>query len=207
MNNKTILWRQWQNPLIDPDDNDDDDDSDTDEEIEDIDEEHHHKYHGTVLVGPMGILPITEHNDISKSFNFWVGHTNFNLDQQVVSTLENVEGVETLDIMTRYRFRVAIGQVFDTEDVLTNIENALQLSLTAPVPQPVNNLDMLKLHLNSKYKYWAIFILPDNELDYKTGETQDSVQKKIATYPKKAKVLASWELTKNNETEQKKNSH
>lgn len=76
-----------------------------------------------VMATPMGIIPITENTASSKIFNFWIGHTNFNITQKVAEIIEDTEGVETLDIFTRYRFRIAIGKVFTDSYVMRKIND------------------------------------------------------------------------------------
>ena len=57
--------------------------------------------------------------------NFWLAHTNFNITQSISEQIEKVDGVETLDIFTRYRFRIAIGKAFNSSIVMQNIQNQL----------------------------------------------------------------------------------
>jgi hypothetical protein len=76
-----------------------------------------------VMATPMGIIPITENTASSKIFNFWVGHTSFSITHKIAEIIENTDGVETLDIFTRYRFRIAIGKVFSDSKVMKNIND------------------------------------------------------------------------------------
>jgi len=76
-----------------------------------------------VMATPMGIIPITENTASSKIFNFWTGHTNFNITRKLAEIIEDTEGVEALDIFTRYRFRIAIGKVFTDSHVMRNIND------------------------------------------------------------------------------------
>ena len=69
----------------------------------------------------MGMIPYTDNTASSKIFNFWVGHTNFDLTPVIVKKIELIEGVETLDVFTRYRFRVGIGKLFDSAFVMSSI--------------------------------------------------------------------------------------
>jgi hypothetical protein len=71
----------------------------------------------------MGIIPYSENTASNKIFNFWTGHTNFNLSAKICDIIENTEGVETLDIFTRYRFRVSIGKAFIDSDIMRNINH------------------------------------------------------------------------------------
>ncbi len=79
-----------------------------------------------VIASPLGLIPYNEHTASSKIFNFWLGHTNFNISKKIKHIIENTEGVEILDIFTRYRFRIAIGKCFDVSDVMNSINNSIQ---------------------------------------------------------------------------------
>jgi hypothetical protein len=129
-----IVWQKW----FDPFGNDDlpiedflnKEDHSNEEETEEYSQLHHNVIpikEGSLkaIITPMGVIPYTENTASSKIFNFWVGHTNFNLSKKVVDLIENSEGVETLDIFTRYRFRIAIGKVFDDASVMTNINDTV----------------------------------------------------------------------------------
>lgn len=76
-----------------------------------------------VMNTPMGIIPVTENTASGKIFNFWLGHSNFNITKKIALLIEETEGVETLDIFTRYRFRISIGKAFRDSDVMRNINN------------------------------------------------------------------------------------
>lgn len=78
-----------------------------------------------VIASPLGLIPYNEYTASSKIFNFWVGHTNFNLSKSVVDIIEKCEGVELLDIFTRYRFRVGIGKCFNDSDTMKTIMDSV----------------------------------------------------------------------------------
>mgnify|MGYP001233352114 CR=1 FL=1 len=74
------------------------------------------------IMTPFGILPLTEDSLASKSFKFWVGHSNFKLLDSFYELIESCEGVESVDIMTPYRFRIAVGKMFQDRDVMYNVK-------------------------------------------------------------------------------------
>jgi hypothetical protein len=134
----TIIWQKWVDPFgedemieVAPVYEDEEEfleegDSSISEKVESIlkDELFNKKTKNIkVMSTPMGIIPITENTASGKIFNFWVGHTNFNITKKVASLIEDTEGVECLDIYTRYRFRVAIGKAFDDSKVMRHINN------------------------------------------------------------------------------------
>lgn len=140
-----IVWQKWVDPFgknpedvewpgykdHDVADNFDEEDSDLDHEHdeEELDEKEIEKFitHKSnpiqVIATPMGIIPYNEHTACTKIFNFWVGHTNFNITSKVAKTIEDSEGVEILDVFTRYRFRIAIGKLFEDKSVMKKIND------------------------------------------------------------------------------------
>ena len=78
-----------------------------------------------ILLSNMGVMPVNNHIDIGKIFNFWTAHTSFSISPNIANRIETVEGVEVLDIYTRYRFRVGIGKLFTDRDVMNAIQQAI----------------------------------------------------------------------------------
>ena len=62
---------------------------------------------------------------LADSFDCWLGHTNFNLTEEIKDSLNKVDGIEVLKICSRYRFFVGIGKMFEFSDVRERIEKDL----------------------------------------------------------------------------------
>jgi hypothetical protein len=137
--NNTIIWQKWFDPFGEDIDDDiyretNDNQSDVDPEDEYPGEDYewppqNNSYIPKIVKGikviatPMGIIPINENTASGKIFNFWMGHTNFNITSKICDLIENTDGVECLDIFTRYRFRIAIGKAFNDADTMLLIQN------------------------------------------------------------------------------------
>jgi hypothetical protein len=78
-----------------------------------------------VIVTPMGIIPYIDNTASNKIFNFWIGHTNFDLNNGICKLIELHRGIETLDIFTRYRFRIGIGKLFEGGDIMSSISEEI----------------------------------------------------------------------------------
>lgn len=78
-----------------------------------------------IIVTPMGIIPYTDNTASNKIFNFWVGHTNFDVTPSVVSIIDSYDGIETLDVFTRYRFRIGIGKLFNAADTMYSLSETI----------------------------------------------------------------------------------
>ena len=70
---------------------------------------------------PFGVLPLTEQSLASSYFKFWVGHTNFKITPQFHRIMSNVEGVESIDVFTPYRFRIGIAKLFKDRTVMSQV--------------------------------------------------------------------------------------
>ena len=126
-----IIWQKWFDPFGEDDSelksstdlfHDDDDDDDEDDEADNANHLYSQKPLRAIAT-PMGLIPYTENTASSKIFNFWVGHSNFDLSAGLVNIIEDTEGTETLDVFSRYRFRIAIGKGFDDAKVMKNIND------------------------------------------------------------------------------------
>lgn len=102
-----------------------------DEELEELeddedDEDYLPKTNNLKNVDISKLLPITPAivEDVSLLANFecWIGHTNFDITHRIKNQLNNIPGVEILKILSRYRFFIGVGQMFDFQDVRANIE-------------------------------------------------------------------------------------
>jgi hypothetical protein len=127
-----IIWEKWNDPFGE---NLDElkwnkyDDKELDDETELLTEEliKANSKPIKIIASPLGLIPYNEYTASSKIFNFWVGHTNFNISKPIVGIIEKCDGVELLDIFTRYRFRIGIGKCFTDNEVMKSITDNILL--------------------------------------------------------------------------------
>lgn len=129
------------------------------------------------IMTPHGVLPLSSLNP-NKIFNFWIMHSNFLITPQIKQCLMNILGVETLEILTPYRARIAIGKAFDDFYVKSEIEKLL----TIPKKVVDVKLGMEKLisQISNKYPYWAIVMNEEKELDTYGGKVESEVQNQVS---------------------------
>jgi hypothetical protein len=132
-NHNRIVWEKWRDPLG----YDDLEEKlstkildDIDEYIEGSDTEEKpsvsvRNIKEQFALTPLGIIPLTENTASSKIFNFWTGHTTFPISKKIATIIEDTDGVETLDVFTRYRFRISVGKAFDDSIVLRSINHTI----------------------------------------------------------------------------------
>lgn len=124
----------------------------------------------SVIMSPiLGAVPVMAHSIPSKNFNFWVGHTNFDITPMEKQVIETCPGVETFDLLTRYRFRVGIGKVFDSPSVKVMIQEMLCPKQQELDPQIIEQIESTKKQL-SDHKYWLIFVTPNGKMSQLTSD-------------------------------------
>lgn len=119
-NDNHIIWEKWKDPLG-FDDNDiieEKYESDYTEEVQQI-----KKIKCQIISTPLGLIPFNEITSSSEIFNFWTGHTNFALTKKITEIIEDTPGIETLNVFTKYRFRVGIGKAFSDSLVMREINS------------------------------------------------------------------------------------
>jgi hypothetical protein len=131
------------------------------------------------LTSSIGIIPMMDHHYIANNFSLWVGHTNFDITKSVADIIEKVEGVETLEIYSRYRFRVSIGKMFDFQEVRLAIENELCDNRDAEykhlLPDDIKEkVNLLIDETRKEYKYWGICLFPNGETKIITSKIKNS---------------------------------
>ena len=197
---RKILWHKWLDPLAQiyynhsgEEDEGDDRFIASRDSFNKEDEPHYNPGFpnhpiGPTIVGPHGVIPLHESTLPGKLYNFWTGHTNFDLDEIAINKIANVPGVETLDIFTRYRFRLGIGKAFKQENVKEIIEKTICQS-----GEKVSGINAIKANLKKKYKCWAIYVMPDGHCEYVVGANKEEVKEKGEGYEKLARQIeVSW---------------
>jgi hypothetical protein len=119
-NNIQMMWEKWSDPFGYNPENNEWSDYDDVEDSEYSSEIYQPKKINAIITS-LGIIPYNEYTDCSKIFNFWTGHTNFNITENICNIIQDTDGVETLDVFTRYRFRVSFGKAFIDRDIMNNI--------------------------------------------------------------------------------------
>lgn len=187
---RKIIWSFWNNPFSDDEYlKEDEVQSKTPWEQEEENKEFQLR---PVIPTLMGFMPIQPFQSLTKYFEFWVGNTNFDITGEVKEVIESTPGVEILDIFSRYCFRIAIGKAFKSTDVKISIQEAL--NVMPPKKGEINPRGMkldedtnckvleLKAVLKEQFPFWAIYILPNGEIDGAGSNTLDGYEMHLDLY-------------------------
>lgn len=123
---------------------------------------------------PLGFFSVDDPMAPSNMFDCWIGHTNFNITHKIADQIEAVPGIETFKVISRYRFFIGIGKLFNFRDVRQHIQDIVggeSSSITKMADFEV--LEVLRSQL-SDFKRWAVFCSSDGFIDYiATNEEED----------------------------------
>lgn len=146
-----------------------------------------------------GPIPISPYADFNKMFQFWKATTNFDVDEDVEKAVEEVDGVESLDVLSRYSFRFSVGRLFDHKEVKRNIEEVLDA--VPPKPGEINpdviklppelrqKVELIEHSVKADHDHWAIFVLLNGEIDVAASNSKEGHDMHVDLY-KRAQELA-----------------
>ena len=60
---------------------------------------------------------ISQDSQLLNTLSLWIGHCKQDITRKKIQEIIQIEGVETLDVITRYRFRVGVGKLFKDNEV------------------------------------------------------------------------------------------
>lgn len=137
-------------------------------------------------VTPWGLLRVDDKNNPIKNFDYWLAHTNFKITEPVGLFLDSCDGVECLEILTPYRFRIAIGRLFDNRKVRMSIESALCgkhkiFTVINSIPyEDVQEKINDAVTAAEEFLYWSVYILPNGAVQYSTFESEEEYNDSLA---------------------------
>lgn len=127
-----------------------------------------------VISTPFGLWRVDDTMNPYKQFKMWMAHTNFTINAKIANIIKSIPGIEILTILTRYRFVIGIGELFNIRDVRIAIEEALEChnkseneSCQIADKNIKAEVEKLKKQLQ-KHNHWAIYVFPNGKIDFVT---------------------------------------
>lgn len=105
---------------------------------------------------PIGKYHIADKLMPTKMFDCWIGHTNFDITKKEERVLNKASGVECLKVMSRYRFFIGIGKLFDFSSVRGEIQRLLLIDSYTEKSDGEEMSDIINSVKGNKK--WAVFI-------------------------------------------------
>jgi hypothetical protein len=142
-----------------------------------------------VVPGPTGAYPINITHDFS-SLQFWIGNTNFFIDDEVKDILDSTLGVKILDVFDPHTFRISVAKLFESADVKSRIQERLNA-----VPEPKGILNPGKIVIipelrkivadykeqceASESKLWLLLVFPNCQMESFSTNSKDEFEQRL----------------------------
>jgi hypothetical protein len=164
MNKRTIKWEKFRNPLT----------------VVGAEDDGERVMIRSTPFGPEALRL----NPDFPSEQVYIGHTNFDIDEEVKNAIENTEGVEILEIYSSYRMRVTIGKAFNPKRIRRMIRRKLCFPNQGLQFDEGTDLKIYQetLRLKTNNKPWMMYILPNGEFESFTYDTDDELENSIMKY-------------------------
>lgn len=180
------------------------------EDIDDIESHRPITYNPIRIAStPHGFISMTEHSYASKHFDFWTMHYTHDITPKIKEVIEECAGVETLEVITRYRARIGFNRTLikcgaiSLPDIKKNIEKKI---LESEPDEDIDIYDKIQLHMFSsevtssvlkikseieKNKYWAIYTLPNgcSEFVYEQNSITDGLMETVEIFKQTEKLI------------------
>ncbi len=129
---------------------------------------------GYCIETPLGVFFVDDELNPYKNFEFWIGHTNFDISPAVKDIIIETPGVEVFQVITRYRFLIGIGKLFAFQDVRASLQQQLcgtSIDVNALAAR-INSLQQTMTE--RKCPEWTIYLFPNGELEFSYLEPDES---------------------------------
>ena len=122
-----------------------------------------------VLYTPYGLFAAESMLKPSNRWDCWFCYTSFDITNSMVKNIEEVDGVESIKVLSRYTMFIGFGKLFNSTLVKLNIEDTIA-GRDDIILEVEETIEMVKSQVSEK-PYWAIFISPTAEIEYIMSDT------------------------------------
>src|SRR3990167_840241 len=122
-NERTLMWEPWDDEeyIIDKREKHDEDEGD-------LFTENERSFTFNVPINirtPLGVFNSSDPMLPSRLFSCWVCHTNFDIGQKEYNVLMKTPGIEIIRVLSRYRFFMGVGKLFNMRDIRRELNKEL----------------------------------------------------------------------------------
>ena len=152
-----------------------------------------------------GMIPEEVYGHLLKNFNLWIAHTNFRINKEIGELIAGIDGVEMFDYVTAYRFRVGIGQNFNTLNVKLDVQELLDAHQSKENEYNPKNTTLSEIALSrlSSVKdvyvkrggYWSILVLPNGETEGSQAASKAKYDETVCIFDEVAEFVGGVVIT------------
>lgn len=143
---------------------------------------------------PFGVIPF----DTERVFNCYSFTTNFDIDDEAIELIDNINGVEVLQVFSPYSGLIVIGEQFDPEVVQKDIEEQVcgktvkEETSTKTPTKVIRTITKMRGKLDKEYQFWAILLTPNSKMKtIKTNEINETFNDDLVAFDDLARHTGS----------------
>lgn len=152
-----------------------------------------------------GLLTIVESAVAGYHFDFWILHSNVEFTPEDKEIIKEIDGVETVNPMTRYRIKIGFPKsgLFDTAEVKMEVEKSLKERYEISkkpddlVPFEQSFSDDVVVRVNDKIAelkgntgHWLLYVLPNGKMEvYESDFISQAYKNKHELFSQSKKLL------------------
>ncbi len=205
---KKFVWEKWKDPLLSNYAECEWPGYDLDENEDKIPV--HSAERQPVMHTPFGMISVVNDSMAANAFDFWVLHTNFDIQEGIAQVIEKVVGVETLEVYTRYRVRIGFPRsgLFQPREVMHEIETAISSLDHAAQNHLLTGLEMevaekvikARDNVDQKFEHWAIWVVPNGNMEIAgSNELDDKYRNRLVLLKRAQETVGGRLLTSEGE--------
>lgn len=182
---KKIIWQKWEEPA------EHDHDHDNEDEDFDMEDDEGGKPYPVIRTEYGHFISVKIHAPLKNDLKLWVGNANFDIGHKEKDIIEDVDGVEILDIFSAYKFRVGIGLAFEDKIVHKRIEKLLCERYDNVFLTKQQSIDIKKHRIDLKARElpWILYILPNGGYESFSCKSEEEYDKMVDQYIEARKCL------------------
>lgn len=205
MENRLMHWEQLD--LFHSQDSDNELEIDDDEDT--YSEDEGAKYRGVMNImpkfnklvqTPLGPFVLDDTFHPMRGLDVFVAHVNFPILKSTLQTLNQIMGIEILKQIGRYRLLFVFGAMFDTMEVISNIEQALKVTSIQEDTSELDNVFIKEIQklVDGKDK-WLAYVFPNGEYLLDTPTKKSVYDTRLTDYNSLQKISKGKIYTSENE--------
>lgn len=124
-----------------------------------------------IMQTPFGMVAVDDTMNPYKNYEIRTGDTNFELTQQVCNDIEKTDGVEVFKKLSRYKFLIGIGKLFEFGEVRRDIEKRvcdvsdLEYKLSQIYDEDIKTNLQKVMNIVEDKKHF-IYLFPNGNIEY-----------------------------------------
>lgn len=147
-----------------------------------------------IMQTPFGLALVSQPDHPAKDTEFFIGHTNFDIDENVFNAINKTTGVDYFRVLSRYRFIIGIGIAFYFKDVKRDIESTVigyqhnadsieedaispHLRETNDIPANIQAIMQDVIESQKDIPFWVAYVIPNGEVVIEEADDAEDFKK------------------------------